>query len=92
MFIIILFLLGSVSLFAFTYFIFLCPFYFFPYPASLLAFFLPSVATQAVHFLGIPKVARSWLTECSKSCDLQPSLYFAICEAQGILPFVGWVV
>ena len=32
-----------------------------------------SAAAQAVRWSGIPKVARSRLTQCSKSCDLQPS-------------------
>ena len=36
------------------------------------------VAAQAVRWSGIPKVARSRLTECSKSCDLQPKLHCAI--------------
>ena len=32
------------------------------------------------------------LTECSKSCDLQPALDCAIRGAQGVLPCVGWGV
>ena len=43
------------------------------------------VAAQAVRWPGIPKVARSRLTECSKSCDLQPALHCAIREAQWVL-------
>ena len=38
----------------------------------------------------IPKVARSRLTESSKSCDLQPVLHCAIRLAQGVLPCVRW--
>ena len=38
------------------------------------------------------EVARSRLTQCSKSCDLQPALQCAIHGAQGVLPCVGWVV
>ena len=38
------------------------------------------------------EVARSRLTQCSKSCDLQPALQCAICGAQGALPCVGWGV
>ena len=41
---------------------------------------------------GIPKVARSLLTEYSKSCDLQPALHCAIRGAQGVLPCVEWWV
>ena len=40
----------------------------------------------------VPKVARSRLTQCSKSCDLQPALRCAIRGAQGVLPCVGWGV
>ena len=29
-------------------------------------------AAQAVRWSGIPKVARSHVTQCSKPCDLQP--------------------
>ena len=36
-----------------------------------------------VRWPGIPKVARSRFTECSKSCDLQPALHLAIRGAQG---------
>ena len=35
------------------------------------------------------EVARSRLTQCSKSCDLQPALQCAIRGAQGVLPCVG---
>ena len=35
------------------------------------------MAAQAVRWSGIPKVARSRLTECSKSCDLQPSPHWS---------------
>ena len=52
----------------------------------------PSDQRQAVRWSGIPKVARSRLTEWSKSCDLQPALHCAIRGAQGVLPCVGWVV
>ena len=38
------------------------------------------------------KVARSHLSQCSKSCDLQPALNCAIRRAQGVLPCVGWGV
>ena len=51
--------------------------------------FRPWVAAQAVRWPSIPKVARSRLTECSKSCDLQPALHCAIHGAQGLLPCVG---
>ena len=50
------------------------------------------VAAQAVRGPGIAKVARSRLTKCSKSCDLQPALHCAIRGAQGVLPCVGWGV
>ena len=36
------------------------------------------------------EVAGSRLTQCSKSCDLQPALQCAIRGAQGALPCVGW--
>ena len=48
--------------------------------------------SQAVRWPGVPKVAHSRLTECSKSCDLQPALHCAIRGAQGGLPCVGWGV
>ena len=38
------------------------------------------------------EVAGSRLTQCSKSCDLQPALQCAIRGAQGVLPCVGWGV
>ena len=38
------------------------------------------------------EVARSRLTQCSESCDLQPALQCAIRGAQGVLPCVGWGV
>ena len=38
------------------------------------------------------EVARSRLTQSSKSCDLQPELQCAIRGAQGVLPCVGWGV
>ena len=38
------------------------------------------------------EVARSRLTQCIKSCDLQPALQCAIPGAQGVLPCVGWGV
>ena len=38
----------------------------------LFAIILPLVAAQAVRWSGIPKVARSLLSQCSKSCGLQP--------------------
>ena len=44
------------------------------------------MAAQAVRWPGIPKGARSRLTECSKSCDLQSALHCAIRGAQGVLP------
>ena len=37
------------------------------------------VAAQAVRWSGIPRVARSRLTQCSKSCDLQPAR-IAVCN------------
>ena len=36
------------------------------------------------------EVAGSRLTQCSKSCDLQPALQCAIRGAEGVLPCVGW--
>ena len=33
---------------------------------------------KAVRWPGVPKVARSHLSQCSKSCDLQPALNCAI--------------
>ena len=53
---------------------------------------IPWVAAQAVRWPGVPKVARSYLSQCSKSCDLQPALNSAIRGAQGVLPCVGWGV
>ena len=53
---------------------------------------MPWVAAPAVRWSGIPKVARSRLSQCSKSCDLQPALQCAIRGAQGVLPCVGWGV
>ena len=50
------------------------------------------VAAKAVRWSGNPKVARSRLIQCSKSCDLQPALHCAIRGAQGVLPSVGWGV
>ena len=38
------------------------------------------------------EVADSRLTQCSKSCDLQPSLQCAIRGARVVLPCVGWGV
>ena len=45
-----------------------------------------------VHWSGSPKVARSWLTQCSKSCDLQPSPQCSVqyVELRGVLPCVEW--
>ena len=43
---------------------------------------IPGVAARAVRWLGNPKVARSRLTQCSKSCDLQRALHCAIRGAQ----------
>ena len=48
--------------------------------------------TQAVRWPGVPKAARSYLSQCSKSCDLQPALNCAIRGGQGVLPCVGWGV
>ena len=53
---------------------------------------IPWVAARAVCWPDIPKVARSRLTECSKSSDLQPALHCAIRGAQGVLSYVGWWV
>ena len=36
------------------------------------------MAAQAVHWPGVPKVARSHLSQCSKSCYLQPA--FELCN------------
>ena len=55
-------------------------------------YFIPSVAAQAVRWPHVPKVARSHLSQCSKSCDLQPALNCAVRGAQGVLPCVGWGV
>ena len=44
----------------------------------------------AVSVCNVPKVARSRLHECTKSCDLQPALHSAIRLAQGVLPCVEW--
>ena len=38
------------------------------------------------------EVAGSRLTQCSKSCDLQPALQCAIRGGQWVLPCVGWGV
>ena len=54
--------------------------------------FIPWVAAQAVRWPCVPKVARSHLSQCSKSYDLQPALNCAIRGAQGVLPCVGWGV
>ena len=51
--------------------------------------FIPWVATKAVRWPGVPKVARLYLSQCSKSRDLQPALNCTI-RAQGVLPCVGW--
>ena len=48
------------------------------------------MAAHAVGWPGVPKVARSNLSQCSKSCDLQPALNCAIHGAEGALPCVGW--
>ena len=40
--------------------------------------FIHWVAAQAVRLSGIPKVARSRVTQCSKSCDLQPSPHCSV--------------
>ena len=48
------------------------------------------MAAQAVRWPGVLKVARSYLSQCSKSCDLQPALNCAIRGAQGVLLCVGW--
>ena len=47
------------------------------------------MAAQAVRWPGIPKVARSRLIECSKSCYLQDAYHCAIRGALGVLPCVG---
>ena len=44
------------------------------------------VAAQAVRWPGVPKVARSHLSQCSKSCDLQPALNCAIRDLRGYCP------
>ena len=59
---------------------------------QFLSHFIPWVAAQAVRWPGVPKVARSHLSRCSKSCDLQPALNCTIRGAQGVLPCVGWGV
>ena len=53
--------------------------------------FIPWVAAQAVRSSGIPKVARSRLTQCSKSCDLQPSPHCSVqyVELRGYCPVYG---
>ena len=52
-------------------------------------YYILRVAIKAVLWASIPKVARSILTGCSKSCNLQPVLHHAIGGAQGVLPCVG---
>ena len=53
--------------------------------------FIPWVAAQAVRLSGIPNVARSRLSQCSKSCDLQPSPHCSVQYVElGVLPCVGW--
>ena len=49
------------------------------------------MVAQAVRWSGIPKVARSWLTQCSKSCDLQPSPHCTVqyVELRGYCPVQG---
>ena len=49
---------------------------------------IPLVAAQAVRWSGTPKVARSWLTQCSKSSDLQPTPNFTLqyVELRGYCP------
>ena len=44
--------------------------------------------SQAVRWSGIPKVARSQLTQCSKSSDLQPSPHCSVqyVELRGYCP------
>ena len=53
--------------------------------------FIPWVAAQAVGLSGIPKDARSRLTQCSKSCDLQPSPHCSVqyVELRGFCPVKG---
>ena len=48
--------------------------------------------TPLCNLPGVTKVARSHLSQCSKSCYLQPALNCAIRGAQGVLPCVGWGV
>ena len=48
---------------------------------------IPWVAARAVRWPGIPKVALSRLTKCSKSCDLQPRI--ALCSGGTALCRVG---
>ena len=47
------------------------------------------VASQAVRLPGIPKVARSRLTECSKSCDLQPHCIVQYVKLREYCPVQG---
>ena len=47
------------------------------------------VAAQAVRWSGIPKVARSRLAQCSKSCDLQPHCSVQYVELRGYCPVLG---
>ena len=51
----------------------------------------PWVAARAVRWSGIPNVARSRLTQCSKSCDLQPSSHCSVqnVELGGYCPVLG---
>ena len=55
---------------------------------SLVISLTSRVAAQAVRWSGIPKVARSRLTQCSKSCDLQPSPHCSVqyVELRGYCP------
>ena len=62
----------------------------FRYERLLCRRIIPWVAAQSVRWPGVPKVARSHLSQCSKSCDFQPALNCAIRGAQGVLPCVGW--
>ena len=70
------------------------------YPLLPFLLLIPWVAAQTVRWCGIPKVARSRLTQCSKSCDLQSCASLVICSplqcairgAQGVLPCVEWGV
>ena len=39
---------------------------------------IPWVAAQAVHRAGILKIAQLWLSQWSKSCDLQPSQHCSV--------------